>query len=342
MGDELAPPDARLARLKDDSLDAELRALAEGAAELVRSKKAPRTLRAYTMQFERFRVWCEARGFPSMPTQVEAVVGYITWMEAEGLTRATLAQAIAAIAYEHRERQQPWDSRAQLLRDAVEGFRRRRSARPTRKAPVMPKDLRAMVEACGDDLLGVRDKAILLLGWWGALRREEIVSLDVGDVSFVDEGLLVLLRQSKTDKYAEGQEIGIWKQDDQRVCADAALRAWLKAASVDAGPIFRAIGRGAPRFGAQRGELLGERLSPAAVAGIVKRRASAVGIDADSVSGHSLRAGFVTTAAERGRSVDEIMRQTRHADGSERIVRGYIRHATVFKKNATKNLLSDE
>jgi integrase len=201
---------------------------------------------------------------------------------------------------------------------------------PRKKAPVCDDELRALVGTLGVDLMGLRDRALLTLGWFSAGRRSEIVGLHVEDVAFVREGIRLTVRRSKTDQEARGVVKGVPYAGDPAVCPVRALRAWLEAARLEKGPIFRAIiGR--------RGEVADRGLHAQEVARIIKRGAARVGLTSECFGGHSLRAGFVTTAAKKGKSLDAIMRQSDHR--SERIVRGYIRHATIFDDNAATGLL---
>jgi integrase len=175
----------------------------------------------------------------------------------------------------------------------------------------------------------LRDRALVTLGWLGAFRRSELVALDVGDVRFTDEGLIVRLATSKTDQEGQGVEKGIPYAGNPATCPVRSLRAWLEAARLESGPLFRPVTR--------HGQLGERRLSDRAVALVVKRLAARAGLEPAVFAGHSLRAGFATTAAQRGKSLDAIMRQTGHK--SERVARGYIRHATLFTDNAATGLL---
>jgi integrase len=208
------------------------------------------------------------------------------------------------------------------------GICRSLHARPAGKAPIGDEDLVAMVGTLGVDLAGLRDHALLCLGWFGAFRRSELVSLDMADVAFTRDGAIVTIRKSKTDQEGQGIEKGIPFAGNPALCPVRALRAWLDAARIEAGPLFRSLSR--------RGKL-GGRLSDKAVARTVKRCAKTVGLDASHLAGHSLRSGFATTAARKGKSLDAIMRQTGHK--SERVARGYIRHATLFTDNAAAGLV---
>jgi integrase len=211
----------------------------------------------------------------------------------------------------------------------MRGIRRRLGTAPTKKAPVLGSDLVRLLEALDPDLRGVRDRALLTLGWFTAGRRSETVALCVEDVEFVHEGMVIHLTRSKTDQEGRGRFKGVPFAGDPTACPVRALRAWLDAAKIETGPIFRAVTRA--------GAISERALDSRAVARLVKRAAARAGFDATVRAGHSLRSGFITTAAKRGKSTRAIMDQSGHR--SERVLHGYIQHATVFDDNAATGLL---
>jgi integrase len=209
------------------------------------------------------------------------------------------------------------------------GIRRRHGAAPQQKAPVIDEVLSALVATLDDELAGLRDRALLTLGWFGAFWRSELVALTVADVTNVREGLVVSVRRSKSDQEGRGAEKGIPYASTPAMCAVRALAAWLAASGIAEGPLFRPID--------QHGHVGAAALNDRSVALIVQLAAERAGIDPKSVGGHSLRAGFATTAAKKGKSLDAIMRQTLHR--SEKVARSYIRHAKLFEDNAAVGLL---
>ena len=209
------------------------------------------------------------------------------------------------------------------------GVRRLHGTVQRRVAPLSVDDLRAI---CGsyivDGVKGRRDRALLLVGFAGALRRSEVVALDREDVTFVGEGMVITLRRSKTDQEGSGVEVAIpWGQDSS-TCPVRALLAWLTASSITAGPLFRRVDR--------HGHVGSRRLSAQTVALVVKQYASAIGRDADGFSGHSLRAGLATAAARVGVQERVIATQTRHK--SMTVLRRYIRDCDLFRTNAAASL----
>ncbi len=194
-------------------------------------------------------------------------------------------------------------------------------------APALADDVRAMVAALPETTAGARDRALLLLGFAGALRRSELVALDVADVDTTRaarEGLVVTVRRSKTDQEGAGQVVGLPRGQHAETCPDRALAAWLELAGIAAGPIFRAVDKA--------GRVRRTRLSGYDVARIVKRAAERAGLDPARYAGHSLRAGLATSAAIAGAEERDIMRQTRHQ--SVTVARRYIRDGSLFRRNA--------
>jgi integrase len=211
----------------------------------------------------------------------------------------------------------------------MRGIRRSLGVAPVKKAPVLGTDLLALVSGLGGDLQAVRDRALLTLGWFCAARRSELVALHVADVEFTREGMIVTFRRSKTDQEGRGYSKGVPFAGQPTVCPVRALRTWLDAAKIESGPLFRAVTR--------RGVLSDTALDDRAIARLIKRLAQHAGLDPETVAGHSLRSGFVTTAAKRGKSTQAIMTQSGHR--SETVMRGYIQHATLFDDNAAAGLL---
>jgi integrase len=202
------------------------------------------------------------------------------------------------------------------------GVRRTLGVDQQGKAPVLTADIASMLSHVPDKLIGIRDRALLLIGFAGAFRRSELVALNVEDIELREDGLRVTIRKSKTDQEAAGYVIGI--AYGTKLCPVLALQAWLSVAAIASGPIFRHLDR--------HGRIL-ERMSPEAVAIVVKRYAAAAGLDPTKYAGHSLRAGLVTQAAINGVPEMAIMKQTRHK--SSDMLRKYVRDASLFRENAS-------
>ncbi|WP_394847354.1 site-specific integrase [Pendulispora brunnea] len=321
----------RLARVTDPHALLTARAFA-----YVEEAKASSTRRAYRTAWGAFEAWCAAQEFAALPADPSTVALYIAYLADEGLAVSTIGKVLAAIADAHRTRGLAWLRGAPAVNLTMSGIRRKLGVAPHQKTPVRDRELRAMVAtlepADGQawSLTALRDRALLTLGWSGMFRRSELVSLGVRDIRRVREGLIVTLRRSKTDQTGKGREKGIPYAADPDLCPVRALEAWLVAAKITEGPIFRAVNR--------HGQVSKRALSDRSVADIVKRVARAAGLDDGDYSGHSVRAGAASTAAENGRSLSAIMKVGGWT--SERVVvERYIRHANLFVDHATKGLI---
>ena len=306
----------------------DLAALVERAKEYAADARASSTRRAYASDFAAFETWCAAQGLVSMSAAPAAVAVYLTHLAESGRKIATIERALTGIVHAHRSRGIAWPRAHPAIANVMAGIRRRVGAPPAQKAPVVDELLAAMLATLAEDLRGLRDRALLALGWSGAFRRSELVAITIADVARSSEGLIVKLRRSKGDQEGRGAEKGIPYASRAALCAVRSLDAWLAAAAIADGPLFRYIDR--------HGRVHAEALSDRSVARIVQRTAERAGLDPATVGGHSLRAGFATTAAKRGKSLDAIMRQTLHK--SEQVARGYIRHAKLFDDNAAVGL----
>lgn len=241
---------------------------------------------------------------------------------------STLNRRSAAIRHAHRTAGHADPTDAEAVRLVMGGIRRTIGTAQRQKAPITAEILAAMLSHCPPTLAGLRDRALLALGFSGAFRRSEFVGLDVVDLVDCPEGLRVVIRKSKTDQEGRSQEIAI--PHGRHLRPVEAVRAWLNAAGITSGPVFRSVSRS--------GNVQGEaRLTDKSVANLVKAYAAKVGASVADFSGHSLRAGFVTTAAERDVSETRIMDVSRHRD--TRTVRGYIRRANAFKGHAGAGFL---
>jgi integrase len=288
--------------------------------------KAGATRRAYRASWDAFAGWCAARGLPSTDSGTVAV--YLAHLADSGRRLATIQKVLAGLVEAYRAAGLPSPREDARVREVLKGIRRSLGVAPRQVDPISPSDLRTMVRSRPETLQGLRDRALLLVGFAGAFRRSELVGLDVGDVAFGDDGLTVALRRSKTDQEGEGRKVGVPFGSCPESCPVRTLRAWLETAQITDGPVFRSV-KG------PRAE--DTRLSDKAVARLVKRAAEATGLDGSRLSGHSLRAGLATAAAKAGRSERSIMAQTGHR--STQMVRRYIRDGRLFAENAAAGLL---
>jgi site-specific recombinase XerD len=294
-----------------------------------RRAKASATVKAYRSDARIFDAWCRAQGLAgSIPATPATVASFLVAEAERGVRASTLGRRAAAIRYAHKLAGQPDPTESQDVRSALRGVRRTIGAAQRQKAPATAEVLAAMLSHTPATLTGIRDRAILALGFSGAFRRSELVALDVEDLTDDPAGLRVTIRKSKTDQEGRGQQIAI--PHGRHVKPVAAVRAWIVAAGLTSGPLFRPVSRSGTVRGAQR-------LTDRSIADIVKRHATAAGLKVADFSGHSLRAGFVTTAAERDVELTRIMDVTRHKD--VRTVTGYVRRANLFKGHAGASFL---
>jgi len=210
----------------------------------------------------------------------------------------------------------------------MKGIRRVKGTAQTQKSAALTADIRSMIDVADSGIIGARDRAIILLGFAGAFRRSELVSLDVEDCAFNRDGLTVTLRRSKTDQDGQGRKIGIPYGSNPESCPVRLVQAWLEHSGITDGPLFRSITR--------HGRIRDRRLSGTDVARIVKKLAQRAELNPARYAGHSLRAGHATSAALNGASERSIMNQTGHR--SVQMVRRYIRDANLFRENSAGKL----
>jgi integrase len=293
------------------------------AREFTANSRSANTIRAYRSDWSAFTSWCASHRVTPLPATPETVASYLAELARDHKV-ATITRRLAAIAAAHRLAEVPSPTTHEGVRLVMAGIRRTLGTAPRQVRPILLDDLRAMVGTLGDDLAGVRDRAILLLGFAGAFRRSELVALDVDDLTFSDAGVVVNVRRSRTDQEGAGREVGIPYGTVPVTCPVRALHSWLQVAGITDGPVFRRVDR--------HGHLGVGRLQPAAVAAVIKRAAQAAGLDPVVFSGHSLRAGLATAAAANGAPEHVIASQTGHK--SSAMLRRYIRKATLFQQNA--------
>jgi integrase len=280
--------------------------------EFLQAAKAPNTRRAYECDEGHFLAW----GGQIPATEVH-VVRYLA-DHAGRLAIATLTRRLVAIRLAHVVRGLPDPTKSELVRLTFRGIRRKHGQPQRRVAPLLPDDLRAIISSLGQSVRDIRDAAVLLVGFAGAFRRSELVAIDCKEVEVSGRGAIIRIPRSKTDQEGYGRTVGI-PRTQGLICPVAAYEQWLAVAEITDGPVFRAVRRG--------GCVLPGRISAEAIALIVKERASTIGLDASRYSGHSLRAGFATSAANAGVSERRIRLQTGHISNAG--LRPYVRNQVV-------------
>jgi integrase len=302
---------------------AEAWAQAEGYA---RASRASATRRAYRSDWAHFEAWCRQTKVATLPASPTVVGAYLAAHTAK-LSPATLGRRVSSIAVAHRLAGHQLDTRHPGVRDVLSGIRRERGIAPRRAAPATTDIIRRMAAACDTSTIGLRDRALILLGFAGAFRRSELVGIEVRHLAMSIEGVRITLPRSKGDQEGAGEIIGVARISGSATCPVAALQAWLAVAEIVDGPVFRSVNR--------HGGIAATALHDRAVARIVQKLVLAIGLDTDAYSGHSLRAGFATSAAIHGVEERRIARQTRHRSS---VVRTYIRDGEVFVRNASREV----
>jgi site-specific recombinase XerD len=297
------------------------------AREFARQSKAASTLRGYRSDWREFCAWCERHGLRALPASPECVASYIAEC-AERIKVGSIQRRLNAIAEAHKANGLDSPPASGMVKNVMKGIRRTLGSAPSQKTAALTDDIRAMVDATDASLIGLRDRALILLGFAGAFRRSELVGLDIEDCAFGKDGLRVALRRSKTDQDGAGRKIGIPYGSNPETCPVRVLQTWLEQAAIASGPVFRSLNR--------HGQVQPGGLSPADVARVVKKLAQRAGLDAAQYAGHSLRAGHATAAAIAGASERSIMNQTGHR--SVQMVRRYIRDGSLFRENSAGKL----
>lgn len=295
----------------------------------IRAAKAPATLRAYRSDWRHFSDWCRQKGLSPLPAAPQTVALYLSESSLT-LRPGTLNRRLTSINKAHRAAGQPAPAGLDhlVVGETLKGIRRVHGTESASKAPLFTDDLRAIVQSLAATPIGIRDRAILLLGFAGAFRRSELALLETVHLQETSEGMLVRVSRSKTDQEARGREVAIPYGSDPATCPVRACRAWIAAARLTTGPLFRRIDR--------HGHINARPLHKDSIGQIVKRAALAAGLDPALYAGHSLRAGFCTQAYMNGAREFDIMRQTGHR--SIETLRRYVRGRGLFRDNAASKL----
>jgi site-specific recombinase XerD len=292
----------------------------------VNQSRSKNTLRGYRADWQHFVAFSEVLAEEAMPARPENVAAYLSSCADHAPKAGSIQRRVSAIAAMYKAAGYDSPTLSPVVKLCLAGIRRALGTRQEGKKPTLTSDIAAMCSHLPPGLLGIRDRAILLIGFAGGFRRSELVGLNFGDLQFGDDGVRIMIAHSKTDQEGAGQVVGIAR--GMNLCPVAALQAWLSAASITYGPAFRSVTR--------HGHVEPDRLTDQVVAMVVKRYSAAAGLDPAKYSWHSLRAGLVTQAALNGVSEHAIMRQTRHK--STEMLRRYIRDANLFGDNASGRL----
>jgi len=299
----------------------------DSARGYMEASRSTATKRAYGSDWRIFTVWALERGISPLPASPSTICAFLASQAETGLSSSTLGRRLASIKLAHTSAEYESPTNSEKVRTTMKGIRRSIGTKPVQKAPATSDRLLDMVSYTPDTLRGLRDKAILLLGFGAALRRSELSALMVEDLEEVEGGLRVHIRSSKTDQEGAGEIVPVIRGD--KCCPVEAVQAWVDAADIDDGPLFRMMRRG--------DKVTPSPLSAESIGNTVKRYAAKAGYKAEEFAGHSLRSGFLTSAAENGASLFRMMDVSRHRSVDS--VRGYVRRAEEFKDHAGTGLL---
>jgi len=285
----------------------------------LKNSKSTNTLRAYQSDYKDFSLFCSKNGFQAMPTQPKILALYITHL-ASYSKYSTLKRRLASISIIHKSKGHYIDTKHPIIVENLMGIKRKNGSNQKGKKPLLINDLKLLINSIDEskekNIRKIRDKALVLIGFSGGFRRSELVDIEYEDIEFVEEGVKIFVKRSKTDQSGEGMTKAIPYFDNINFCPVKALNKWVVEAEIKEGKIFN--------------------ISDKSVALIIKKYANYAGLDSHRYAGHSLRSGFATSTAESGAEERNIMAMTGHK--STEMVRRYIKEANLFKDNALNKL----
>ena len=298
----------------------------------LKNSKANNTVRAYKSDFNDFSLFCAQNGLKSLPSEPKIVSIYLTHLSTKDAKMSTIKRRLVSIGVIHKLKGFYMDTKHPLIIENMMGIKRRKGIIQKGKKPILINNLKLLINVIdqenNDEMKKIRDRSIILIGFSGGFRRSEIVALNYDDLEFVQEGLKITLKKSKTDQFGEGSIKGLPYFDNSQYCPVISLEKWIKVSKIDSGPLFRRFIKGS--------KLSEKRLTDQTIALIIKKYLKLTGIDSKNYSGHSLRSGFATSAAESGAEERSIMAMTGHK--SAEMVRRYIKEANLFKNNALNKI----
>ena len=310
----------------------DIKALQEETLLNLQSSKANNTVRAYKSDFNDFGIFCAQNGFNSLPSEPKIVSLYLTHLSTKDCKMSTLKRRLVSIGVVHKLKGHYLDTKHPSIIENIMGIKRRKGSIQKAKKPILISNLKDLINVIDkqdkEEIKKSRDRSIILIGFSGGFRRNEIVSIDYDDLDFVPEGLKVNIKRSKTDQFGEGFTKALPYFDSTQYCPVVSLKKWIEISKINSGPVFRRFVKGS--------KLSENRLTDQTVALLIKEYINLTGIDSKNYSGHSLRSGFATSAAESGAEERSIMAMTGHK--STEMVRRYIKEANLFKNNALNKI----
>ena len=314
-----------------NDLITDIKKLHEDTLNNLKLSKANNTLRAYKSDFKDFGAFCAKHGFNSMPSEPKVVSLYLTHLSANSKI-STLRRRLVSIGVVHKLKGHYLDTKHPVIIENLMGIKRKKGSIQTGKKPILINHLKQIINVIDDQKIEkikkLRNRTLILIGFGGGFRRTELISIDYEDLDFVEEGVKITLKRSKTDQFGEGLIKGLPYFTNEKYCPVTSLRNWINLSKIKTGPIFRRFAKGSV--------LTSNRLTDQSVVLIIKDCLKFAGIDNQNFSGHSLRSGFATVAAESGADERSIMAMTGHK--TTQMVRRYIREANIFKNNALSKI----
>tara|TARA_B100000575_G_scaffold257633_1_gene228726 strand:- start:182 stop:1135 length:954 start_codon:yes stop_codon:yes gene_type:complete len=314
-----------------NKLTTDIKALHEETLNNLKTSKANNTLRAYKSDFRDFGGFCAKHGFKSLPSDPKIVSLYLTHLSKSSKI-STLRRRLVSIGVVHKMKGHYLDTKHPVIIENLMGIKRLKGSKQTGKKPILINHLKQIINVINqeniEEIVKLRNKALILIGFGGGFRRTELISIDYEDLEFVEEGVKITIKRSKTDQFGEGMTKGLPYFTNETYCLVKNLKNWLKLSKIKNGPIFRRFAKGS--------SLTKYRLTDQSVVLIIKDCLKQAGIENQNFSGHSLRSGFATVAADAGADERSIMAMTGHK--STQMVRRYIRDANIFKNNALSKI----
>lgn len=290
--------------------------------------RADATRLAYMNDLKIFKAWCDQYGLQPIPATPQTVTFFLTWCADQQLRASTIERRRAAIHYAHKLAGLSTPTTDPEVTTTMEGIRNALGTKVNKKKPITIKLLLEMLDHCPDSLVGLRDRALLVLDFCGAFRRSEVVSLQVHELELVPKGLKAHLKKSKTDQQGKGRIVPIF--DGKTLKVRDTVKTWLLAAHIDEGAIFRAFKRNST-------SVRKEALSSHSVAHIIKHYVELAGYNPEHYSGHSIRRGFLTSAAAAGVPLKKLMSVSGHKKFDT--VMEYIEDEELFEDHAGESFL---
>ena len=304
---------------KVNNLTKDLKGLEDETLKNLRNSKAQNTLRAYASDFRHFRDFCIDNNVKYLPSDPRIISLYLTKL-AKTSKFSTLKRRIASISVVHKMKGHYLDTKHPIIIENLLGIKRVKGSNQKAKKPILINDLKLIINVIGEtkqvNKRKIRDKAIILVGFSGGFRRSELVNIEYEDIEFVNEGVKILIKRSKTDQSGEGMIKAIPYFDNKAFCPVISLKNWIDNSEIKSGKIFE--------------------ISDKSVALIIKKYTSLGGLDSKKYAGHSLRSGFATSTAESGAEERNIMAMTGHK--TTQMIRRYIQEANLFKNNALNKI----